>query len=450
MKSVKPSKPIKLIKPVARDEFARRRRQLMRLMGRDSIAILPAAPVRHRNNDVEYDYRQDSDFWYVTGFGEPESVAVLIPGREQAEYILFVRDRDPARETWDGKRAGPVGAVRDFGAHDAFPIGDLDDILPGLLENRERVFYEMGVYADFDQRMVGWVNGLRTQARNGRHPPQEFVALDHVLHDMRLFKSRVEVDVMRESARIASRAHVRAMRFCRPGRKEYEVMAELVHEFRRHNADTSYQPIVGGGPNSCILHYRENNQTLNEGDLLLVDAGCEYQSYASDITRTYPVNGKFTPEQRAVYEVVLEANLAAIDKVRPGNHWNDPHNAAVHVVTQGLVKLGLLKGRVAKLEREGAYRRFFMHRTGHWLGMDVHDVGDYKVGDEWRILEPGMVMTIEPGIYIPAGSRGVPKRFHDIGIRIEDDVVVTKKGVEVLTSRAPKDADEIEAVMAGV
>ena len=433
---------------VARDEFARRRRALMRQMGRDSIAILPAAPVRHRNNDVEYAYRQDSDFYYLTGFGEPEAVAVLIPGREQAEYILFVRDRDPARETWDGKRAGPAGARRDYGADDAFPFTDLDDILPGLLENRARVYYEMGMYSDFDQRIVGWVNGLRTQARDGRHPPLEIVALDHVLHDMRLFKSRVEVDVMRESARIASRAHVRAMRFCEPGRKEYEVMAELVHEFRLSNADTSYQPIVGGGPNSCILHYRENDQTLKKGDLLLVDAGCEYQSYASDITRTYPVGGVFTPEQRAVYEIVLEANEAAIDKVRPGNHWNDPHAAAVHVVTQGLVKLGLLKGRVAKLERDGAYRRFFMHRTGHWLGMDVHDVGDYKIGDEWRVLEPGMVMTIEPGIYIPAGSRGVPKRFHNIGIRIEDDVVVTKKGCEVLTSLAPKDADEIEEVMA--
>jgi len=446
---LKPTRPSKLVKPVPRGEFARRRRQLMRLMGRDSIAILPAAPVRHRNNDVEYAYRQDSDFWYVTGFPEPEAVAVLIPGREQAEYVLFVRDRDPTRETWDGKRAGPVGAVREYGADDAFPITDLDDIVPGLLENRERVFYEMGAYADFDQRMVGWVNGLRTQARNGRHPPQEFVALDHVLHDMRLFKSPVEVDVMRESARIAARAHVRAMRFCRPGRREYEVMAELVHEFRCHNADTSYHPIVGGGTNSCVLHYRDNDQTLNDGDLLLVDAGCEYQSYASDITRTYPVNGRFTSEQRAVYDIVLEANLAAIAKVRPGNHWNDPHNAAVHVVTQGLVKLGLLEGRVAKLEREGAYRRFFMHRTGHWLGMDVHDVGDYKIGDEWRVLEPGMVMTIEPGIYIPPGSRGVPKRFHGIGIRIEDDVVVTKKGVEVLTSRAPKHADEIESTMAG-
>jgi Xaa-Pro aminopeptidase len=307
----------------------------------------------------------------------------------------------------------------------------------------------MGLYPEFDQRVVSWVNGLRTQARNGRHPPLEFVALDHVLHDMRLFKSRTEIELMRESARIASNAHVRAMRFTRPGRQEYEVMAELVHEFRRYNADTSYHPIVGGGPNSCILHYRDNNQTLQEGDLLLVDAGCEYECYASDITRTFPVNGRFSPEQRAVYEVVLEANEAAIAKVKPGNHWNDPHLAAVHVITQGLVKLGLLAGRVSKLEREGAYRRFFMHRTGHWLGMDVHDVGDYKIGDEWRVLEPGMALTIEPGVYIPSGSRGVPKRMHNIGIRIEDDVVVTKTGVEVLTSQAPKSVEAIEAVMSG-
>lgn len=440
---------MKAIKSVAKDEFARRRRQLTRLIGRDSIAILPAAPVRHRNNDVEYAYRQDSDFHYITGFAEPESVAVLIPGREQAEYVMFVRERDSARETWDGRRAGPAGVTRDFSADDAFPIGDIDEIIPGLLENRTKVFYTMGVYADFDQRVVGWVNGLRTQARNGRHIPQEFVALDHVLHDMRLFKSRAEIELLRESARIAAAAHVRAMRFCRPGRQEYEVMAELVHEFRRYNADTSYHPIVGGGPNSCILHYRDNNQTLKDGDLLLVDAGCEYECYASDITRTFPVNGRFSPEQRAVYEIVLEANEAAIAKVKPGNDWNAPHMAAVHVITQGLVKLGLLAGRVSKLERDGAYRRFFMHRTGHWLGMDVHDVGDYKVGDEWRVLEPGMVMTIEPGIYIPAGSRGVPKRMHNIGIRIEDDVVVTRTGVEVLTSQAPKSVEAIEAVMSG-
>jgi Xaa-Pro aminopeptidase len=435
-------------KAVAKDEFARRRRQLARIMGRDAIAILPAAPVQMRNSDVEYAYRQDSDFFYTTGFIEPESVAVLMPGREQAEYILFVRDRDSARETWDGRRAGPDGATRDYGADDAFPIADMDDILPGLIESRAKVYYTMGVNAEFDQRVIGWVNGLRALAKQGGNSPLEIVALEHVLHDMRLYKSRTELDLMREAARIASRAHVRAMQRCRPGLNEFEIMAELIHEFRRCNADTSYQPIVGGGENSCVLHYRENDQPLKDGELLLIDAGCEYQSYASDITRTFPINGRFTPEQRAVYEVVLEANLAAIAKVRPGNHWNDPHDAAVRVVTQGLIKLGLLKGRAAALQRSGAYRRFFMHRTGHWLGMDVHDVGDYKVGGEWRVLEPGMVLTIEPGIYIPASLRGVPRGFRNVGIRIEDDVVVTRRGADVLTAPAPKDADEIEALMA--
>jgi Xaa-Pro aminopeptidase len=420
----------------------------MKLMGKDSIAVISAAPVRLRNNDVEYAYRQDSDFYYLTGFGEPESVAVLIPGREQGEYLLFVRDRDPAREAWDGRRAGPAGAVRSFGADDAFPITDMDEILPGLLENRTKVYYTMGAYPEFDQRIVGWVNGLRSQSKPGRIAPPEFVSLAHVLHDMRLIKSRNEIDLMRESSRIAARGHIRAMKACRPGLSEYEIMAELVHEFRIHNADISYQPIVGGGDNACILHYRENDQPLRSGDLLLVDAGCEYHCYASDITRTFPVNGEFTREQRAVYEVVLEANLAAIAKVKPGNHWNDPHDAAVRVITQGLVKLGLLKGRPATLEKEGAYKKFFMHRTGHWLGMDVHDVGDYKIGDEWRVLEPGMVMTIEPGIYIAPGARGVPRRFRGIGIRIEDDVVVTRTGHEVLTSKAPKHPDDIEAVMA--
>jgi Xaa-Pro aminopeptidase len=420
----------------------------MRIMGRDAIAIVSAAPVRHRNGDVEYDYRQDSDFYYLTGFDEPESVAVLIPGREQAEYVLFVRERDPARETWDGRRAGPTGARRDYGADDAFPIGDIDEILPGLLENRTAVYYTMGAHQDFDQRVVGWVNGLRSlQARNGRQSPQEFVALDHVLHDMRLYKSRAELELMREAARIAAAAHVRAMRFARAGRNEFEVMAELLHEFRRHNADTSYPPIVGSGANACILHYRDNDQRLADGDLLLIDAGCECDCYASDITRTFPVNGRFTPAQRAVYDVVLEANLAAIAKVRPGNHWNDPHDAAVHTITAGLVKLGLLKGRVATLIREEAYKKFFMHRTGHWLGMDVHDVGDYKVGEEWRVFEPGMVLTIEPGIYIPASLRGVPARYRNIGIRIEDDVLVTRDGHEVLTRGAPKDPAEIERLM---
>jgi Xaa-Pro aminopeptidase len=274
------------------------------------------------------------------------------------------------------------------------------------------------------------------------------VALDHLLHDMRLYKSRGELELMRKAARISVQAHVRAMRFCRPGLTEYQVMAELLHEFRRHNADIAYQPIVGSGANSCVLHYRDNDRPLANGDLLLIDAGCEFGCYASDITRTLPVNGRFSREQRAVYEVVLEANRAAIARVRPGNHWNDPHEAAVRVITHGLVKLGLLKGRPASLIRSGAYRRFFMHRTGHWLGLDVHDVGDYKIGDAWRVLEPGMVMTIEPGVYLPASARGVPRRFRNIGVRIEDDVMVTKRGAEVLTARAPKDPDQIEALMA--
>jgi len=430
-----------------RDEFARRRRQLMRMMGREAIAILPAAPVRHRNSDVEYAYRQDSDFYYLTGFPEPEAVAVLIPGRAQAEYVLFIRDRDPGREVWDGSRAGPDGATRHYGADDAFPISDIDEILPGLLERRSRVYYAMGVHHDFDQRVVGWVNTLRAQGHQGTTTPHEFVALDHLLHDMRLYKSRPELDTLRRAAQIAGRAHVRAMRFCRPGLMEYQVEAEILHEFRRHNADTSYLPIIGGGRNSCVLHYRHNNCELKDGDLLLIDAGCEYDSYASDITRTFPVNGRFTPEQRAIYELVLQAQAAALAKIRAGNHWNDPHDAAVRAITQGLVKLRLLKGKVPALIRNNAFRQFFMHRTGHWLGMDVHDVGDYKVGGEWRVLEPGMAMTVEPGIYIPAGSKGVPRRWWNIGVRIEDDVAVTRGAAEVLTRQLPKDPDEIERLM---
>jgi Xaa-Pro aminopeptidase len=434
---------------IGREDFARRRRALIRAIGRDAIAIVPAAPVRLRNNDVEYAYRQDSDFWYLTGFGEPESVLVLVPGREQGEFLLFVRDRDPLRETWDGRRAGPEGATRQFGADDAFPIDDIDEILPGLMESRAKVFYTVGVNRDFDQRIVGWVNGLRAQSRQGRHAPYEIVALEHVLHEMRLFKGRAEAQMMREAARIGMRAHVRAMRACRPGMYEYELMAELTHEFRKANADISYQPIVAGGANGCILHYRENDARLEDGALLLIDAGCELDGYAADITRTFPVNGRFTPEQLALYEIVHEANLAATSKVRPGAHWNEPHEAAVQVLTAGMVRVGLLKGRVASLIKSQAYRQYYMHRTGHWLGMDVHDVGDYKIGEEWRVLEPGMALTIEPGLYVSPGAKDAPKRFRGIGIRIEDDVLVTRDGCEVLTAGLPKDPPQIEALMAG-
>lgn len=430
------------------EEFARRRRQLMRLMGGGAIAILPAAPVRHRNSDVEYPYRPDSDFYYLTGFAEPEAVAVLVPGRPQGEYVLFVRDRDATRETWDGARSGVDGAVALHGADDAFPVQDIDEILPGLLERCTRVFYTMGAHPEFDQRVIGWVNGLRAQARHGLHTPQEFVALDHPLHEMRVFKSRAELVAMRRAARIACAAHLRAMRTAAPGRMEYEVMADILHEFHRSRADASFHPIVGSGPNACVLHYRANSRQMQDGELLLIDAGCEYQYYASDISRTIPVGGRFSPRQRAVYEIVLQAQLAAIGQVRPGCHWNEPHDAAVHAITQGLVRLGLLKGRIAKLIRDGAYRPFYMHRTGHWIGMDVHDVGEYKVGEQWRLLEPGMVTTIEPGIYIAPGTRGVARDWWGIGVRIEDDVVVTQGDPEVLTAAAPKDPDEIERVMA--
>ena len=429
-------------------EFVRRRKQLMRMMGHGGIAIMPAAPVKLRNRDVEHDYRQESDFHYLTGFSEPEAVLVLIPGRKQAEYILFCRERDPLRETWDGARAGQDGAIADYAADDAFPIGDIDDILPGLIEQCERVYYTLGIHPEFDHQVVSWVQQLRSQVNRGTHTPQEFVALDHLLHDMRLYKSRAEISAMRKSARIAARAHERAIGACRPGMYEYEIHADLIHEFKRHGSVPSYSPIVGSGPNSCVLHYSKNDRLMQDGEMLLVDAGCEVDCYASDITRTYPVNGRFSKEQREIYEVVLRAQHAAIDKVRPGNHWNDPHDAAVGVITAGLRDLGLLKGSLTKLIKDGAYSKFFMHRTGHWIGLDVHDVGDYKVGDEWRVLEPGMVLTIEPGVYIASGSKGVAKKWWNIGVRIEDDVLVTRDGHDVLSAGVVKEVAEIEKLMA--
>jgi Xaa-Pro aminopeptidase len=431
---------------VDRKEFARRRRQFMRMIGKDAIAVLPAAPIRHRNGDIEYAYRQDSQFYYLTGFPEPDAVAVLVPGRHQAEYLLFVREHDVLRESWDGAWAGTDGAVERYGADDAFPIADIDEILPGLMEQRSRIFYSMGTHLEFDPRMLAWVNGMRVHAQQGARTTHEFIALGHVLDDMRLYKSRAEQASLRRAAQIAMRAHRRAMRFTRPGRMEFEIMAELLHEFRSHNADASYYPIVGGGANACIMHYRKNDRRLCEGELLLLDAGCEHDYYASDITRTFPISGRFTAVQRAVYEVVLDAQTAAIDKVRPGNHWNQPHEAAVRAITQGLVKLGLLKGTIARLLKDQAYQAFFNHRTGHWLGLDVHDVGDYKVGGEWRVLEAGMALTVEPGIYIRPSPR-VPKEFWNIGIRIEDDVLVTQGAPEVLTAALEKTPEAIERLV---
>lgn len=427
-------------------EFARRRRQLMRMMGEGAIAVLPAAPVRVRNRDADYRYRQDSDFLYLTGFHEPEAVVVLIPGRAQGEYILFCRERNPEMETWNGRRAGQAGAVEQFGADDSFPIDDIDEILPGLLEDRARVYYSVGRDADFDRRLMAWVNVIRAQSRAGRQPPHEFISLEYLLHEMRLFKSSAELKVMRKAAEISDEGHRRMMAMCRPGMYEYEIEAEFIYTARRHNGDLAYQSIVGGGANGCILHYVDNNEMLRDGELLLIDAGAEYEGYASDITRTFPVNGRFSEAQREVYEVVLAAQEAAIKKVKPGNSWNDPHTAAVRELTKGMIELGLLKGKPAKLIREAAYRRFYMHRTGHWLGIDVHDVGEYKVDGEWRLLEPGMVTTVEPGLYVTADA-DVPERFHNIGVRIEDDVVVTKDGHKVLTAATPKSVAEIEALV---
>ena len=427
-------------------ECLRRRRQLMRMIGKDGIAILPAAPVRRRNGDVEFAYRQDSHFFYITGFAEPDAVAVLVPGRAQGEYLLFVREHDAVREAWDGPRAGPDGVIDQYDADDAFPIEDIDEILPGLMENRRRIFYSMGAHDEFDPRVLGWVIELRAHAVQASTAPQEFVALSHILDDLRLYMSRAEQASLRRSASVAVGAHRRAMRFARPGRMEYEVMAEVLHEFRSHNADLAYYPIVGGGPNACVMHYRNNDKQLQDGDLLLLDAGCELDYYASDITRTFPVSGRFTSAQRAIYEIVLEAQSAAIAKVRAGNQWNDPHQTAVRVVTAGLVRLGLLKGSVTRLIREEAYREYFNHRTGHWLGLDVHDVGDYKVGGEWRVLEQGMALTVEPGIYVRP-SATAPKDFWHIGVRIEDDVIVTAGAPDVLSAALERDPDEIERLV---
>lgn len=434
---------------ISRLEYARRRKALMDLMEPNSIAIVPAAPERTRSRDTEYLFRQDSDLHYLSGFDEPGAVLVLVPGRAHGETVLFCRDRDLEREIWDGYRAGPDGACQDYGADDAFPIDDIDDILPGLIEGRERLYYGMGKDRDFDSQIMDWVNTIRAKVRSGASPPGEFLDLSHFLHDMRLIKSAAEQRIMRAAGEISARAHTRAMNYCQPGVMEYQLEAEILHEFAMAGArHPAYNTIVGGGKNGCVLHYIENSAALKNGDLVLIDAGCEFEYYAADITRTFPVNGRFSSEQRALYDLVLKAQLAAIDIIKPGNHWNAPHELSVQILTEGLVELGLLEGSVDELIESGAYKTFYMHRVGHWLGMDVHDVGDYKIDGQWRVLEPGMVLTIEPGLYVAPDNEQVAKKWRGIGIRIEDDVLVTKDGCEVLSAGAPKTADEIETLMA--
>ncbi|KZX83192.1 Xaa-Pro aminopeptidase [Oleiphilus sp. HI0009] len=430
-------------------EYAERRNALAEHMGDNAIAILPSAKLLTRNNDAEFPFRQDSDFYYLTGFNEPDAVLALIPGREHGEAVLFCRERDPTKEMWDGKILGPDRALEELGVDDAFPISDIDDILPGLIEGRDKVFYALGRDAQFDAQMMEWVNTIRSKVRSGAHPPGEFVALEYPLHELRLFKSEAEIETMRRAAQISAQAHVQAMRTSKAGLYEYSLEAELLHQFVREGARfPAYSSIVGSGDNACILHYIDNNEELHDGDLVLIDAGCELDCYASDITRTFPVNGKFSKEQTEIYQIVLDAQEAAIAQVKPDNHWNHPHEAAVEVIVDGLIKLGLLEGsREDNIENE-TYKKFYMHRTGHWLGIDVHDVGEYKSGGEWRVLEPGMVMTVEPGIYIAPGSENVPSKYHGIGVRIEDDVVVTSSGYDVLTNGVPKTIQEIEALMA--
>jgi Xaa-Pro aminopeptidase len=430
-------------------EYAARRKLLAEQMGSNTIAILPSSTIKNRNNDADFPFRQDSDFFYMSGFNEPDAVLALIPGREHGEAVLFCRERNPEKEMWDGKILGPEGAIETLGVDDAFPISDIDDILPGLIEGRDKVFYAMGLDAQFDAKVMEWINVIRSKVRSGAHPPGEFVALEYPLHELRLYKSKAEVAVMKRAAGISAKAHIAAMKASKPGLYEYNLEAEIMHTFLSNGARfPAYSSIVGGGENACILHYIDNIDRLKDGDLVLIDAGCELECYASDITRTFPVNGKFSDAQAAVYQVVLDAQIAAIKAVKPGNHWNHPHEAAVRVITQGLIDLEILSGELDDLIESEAYKPFYMHRTGHWLGLDVHDVGEYKTGGEWRVLEAGMVMTVEPGIYIAPNAENVNSKWLGIGIRIEDDVVVTKKGATVLTDGVPKTIKDIEALMA--
>ncbi len=428
--------------------YQRRRRQVLRSLPKDSLLILPTASVCTRNNDVEFPFRPDSDFLYLSGFQEPEAILLLIPGRRQGEYVLFCRPRDAEKEIWNGRRAGLEGARRDYLADEAYPIDSFEQQLPLLLRGRRRVYASTGNDNDFDRRLLACLRQLRQQARAGVTAPAEIVAVDALLHERRLRKDRSEIAAMKKAARISVSAHHRLMRACRPGLREYALEAELIHEFMSAGCRSpAYPSIVAGGENACILHYTENDAELADGTLLLVDAGAEYDGYAADITRTIPVGGRFSADQRAIYELVLAAQLAAIRAVRPGRRWDAPHRAAVRVITRGLCELGILEGEPARLIRDEAYKPFFMHRTGHWLGLDVHDVGAYKVAGAWRQLEAGMVLTVEPGIYIASGMKGVARRWWGIGVRIEDDVLVTPDGHEVLTAGAVKSVADIEAMM---
>jgi Xaa-Pro aminopeptidase len=434
---MKPDNPLALYKA--------RRARLAALMG-EGVAIVATAPERLRNRDSHYPYRFDSYFYYLTGFAEPESVLVLIAGKTPRS-ILFCRNRDPEREIWDGFRYGPEAARELFGFDEAHPVNELDAAAPKRLEDQPALYYPVGSEADWDARVMRWLNVVRARARAGVAAPARLHDVRVLLDDMRLVKDAHELGVMRRAAKIAAAAHRRAMQAAQAGRMEYEIEADLLHEFRRNGAQfPAYSPIVASGPNACVLHYVANDARLRKGDLLLIDAGCELDGYASDITRTFPVDGRFSGPQRSVYELVLASQAAAIAAVRAGAAWNEPHDAATRVLAQGMLDLGLLSGSLDEVLEKETYKRFYMHRTGHWLGLDVHDAGEYKRGGEWRKLAPGMALTVEPGLYIRA-AEDVPEPLRDIGVRIEDDVVVTDAGCEVITAEAPKRVDDIEALM---
>src|SRR5699024_1026738 len=431
-------------------EFDQRRQRLLAAMKPNSVAVVAAAPACVRNNDAEYPYRQDSSFWYLTGFPEPEAVAVLVAEEVGGTFILFCRERDKAMEIWNGYRAGPNGAMADYGADEAYPIGRIESLLPELLANKHSVYVDLGQRSGTDALVHNAIAALAPRARQGVTSPAEFIRLADVVNEMRLHKSPAELELMRKASDISAQAHVRAMRTVEPDMWEYQLEAEYLHEFMRHGERSpAYTTSVGGSANGCILHYVENNQRLNNGDLVLVDAGCEYQHYASDITRTFPVNGTFSKEQQALYELVLAAQHAAIAEVQVGNPYHQGHHAAIRVLTAGLRDLGLLVGELDELIEEQAYTDFYMHGTSHWLGIDVHDVGHYLVDGVSRPLAEGMVLTVEPGIYVAPDNVNVDERWRGIGIRIEDNVVVTADGPEVITAKVPKTVAEIEALMAG-
>lgn len=435
---------------MAKVDYKLRRQRLMQTMLPGSVAILAAAPEFYRTGDTMFSYRQNSDFHYLTGLNEPDAVAVFIPNRKEGEFILFNRSRDPARELWDGGRAGQEGACATYQADQAFPIEKVSTLLPELLVNRDHVYYNIGKDAHFDRQLMQWLNSVRRKIRSGINAPTSLIALDTILHEMRLIKDDAEIATMRKANEISVGAHRKAMQVCRPGMMEYEIEAELRYEFIRNGCQsTAYSSIVGGGKNGCILHYTTNDQKLNAGELLLIDAGCEYQYYASDITRTFPINGKYTAEQKAVYDIVLAAQLAALEIMQPGLPWIKMQETVVRVITQGLIDVGILRGNIDDLIEKRAYYDFYMHYPSHWLGLDTHDVGSYQVNGEWRKLAPGMVLTMEPGIYISGNNPNVDPKWWNIGVRIEDDVLITKEGNDILTKNLPKTTADIEALMAG-